>query len=292
MTDEKNKTQTGEATCPKLVRKKQSQSLNPGGQSRAWSLPHWGRPNFQSFLSGSHTVLTWVKCHPAIAPAPTWSPGLQSCLSLRLKDIPSASLSLGLVHHPCSQWEPHIFIPRQSTPAHGLSWGCWPPNLSDLQNSLNPHFLRQNPCYIKKQKFIWNLLPWLIILSVSSLQGDWNPSERLFIYPRIWELLLLVCYFLLLLNGHCSIMNIRSWLRSQNYILGPTLILCYKRSLMRGEWAFHFSQRSFFSMGQEAPEVSTWRSTPSLGKIFETEVQQSKVQYQWQGRRWKPQSSV
>lgn len=197
---------------------------------------------------------------------------------------------------PAVQWDPHIFIPCPSTPAHGLSWGCWPPNLSDLQNSLNPCFLRQNPCYIKQQKFLRHLLPWLIVLSVSSLQGDWNPSERIFIYLRLWELLLLVRFFLLLLNGHCSVMfnhcsvmNIRSWLWSQNSILGPTLISCSKRSLMRGEWAFHFSQWDRKQQGP-APEVSTWRSTPSLGEIFE--VQQSKVWYQWQGRSWKPQSSV
>lgn len=80
-TDEKNKAHTGEATCPKFVRKKQSQGVNPGGQPRACSLPHWGGPHSQSFLSRSHTVCCadMSQMLPSPCTCPTLSPGLQSC---------------------------------------------------------------------------------------------------------------------------------------------------------------------------------------------------------------------
>lgn len=183
-------------TCPKLVRKKQSQSLNPGGQSRAWSLPHWGRPNFQSFLSGSHTVLTWVKCHPAVAPAPTWSPGLQSCLSLETQRFPQHLSPWGLYTILAASGNPTFLLHSINTCTwiilgmltSQLVWPCkiaWIPIFSDRTPVTSGN---KNSYEILDSSFCQCLL----------FQGDWNPSERLFIYPRLWELQLLVCYFLLL----------------------------------------------------------------------------------------------
>lgn len=134
--------QTGEATCPKSERRKQSQDLNPGHPAQSLqpaSLSWWGGYVCRgrgavfspSFLSRSHTpcCAEMSQLLPPPACVPLCSLALKAVLSGPLEphrcsfSISHQGSDPGLEANSVLTSFSHLH-PCQSTPAHGSPGGC------------------------------------------------------------------------------------------------------------------------------------------------------------------------
>lgn len=161
-TDDKTEVQTGEATCPKTVRKKQSQDLKPGHPGQYCSMPHsvewgWGCCILTFFPEQKpHSMLCWNESNAASpCMCPTLSPGPQSCV-FRAFESQGHSFSIfcqgsdpGLEANSVLTCFSH-FHPCQSAPACGSPGGCWPPNTVDLK-ACSPFFSDRTSVASNKQ---------------------------------------------------------------------------------------------------------------------------------------------
>lgn len=215
--------------------------MNPG------QLAYWLQPAPPSFLSRSLTAcLCWNESNAALpCTCLTLSPGPQSCVVWApwVTQMLLQHLSLGFRPQAWGQWWPHYFLPSPPMSVSSCTW--------ITQGVLSPHqtwamawslfFSDGTPVTSDKQQQqerLQNLPTWPFPQCPLSLQGGWSPLERIFIYPKLCEL----CFFKKLFQMgivQLGTSEIDFW--SWNYILGPTLILCYRRSLKRAVMNISFS---------------------------------------------------
>ena len=198
--------------------------MNPGGQPRDCSLPHWGGPHSQPFLSRSHTVCCadMSQMLPSPCTCPIVSPGLQSChvraawgseMLLRHLSPQGSEPSLEASEIPTSFF--HVnqllhmdYLGVADLPTYLPCKIAWIPFFSDRTSvTSNKQTNNKNSYEI--------LTPLTYHFSQCPLfAGRLEPIRKdIYLSKALWTSAFSLLFFLLLLlNGHCSIGNIRNWL--------------------------------------------------------------------------------